>query len=417
MTPPRTTTIGSYPVFPSSEDVEYYAKMVAGGLADEVVDPFLWSIEESVRDFAASGIEVLSTGQTRGDLYSLFLDPKFVKGIGWRGAEAFVSGKVSRVSKIRVADVRYAKSVLPAHLQLKEPVTDAYTLARFAKISTGSYRDTRELARDINRNVLIPEVEDLQREGGVSMIQLDSPNIAAESSIPHYVKDLIQDVASVCRVPLILHVCGDTTRTFRFLTGLKVQTLELDFFHYPRLLGEASRISSDQTIGLGVLDSQSPRVETVEEIASLIERGRKALGDGRIGFVHPHCGERSLHREVAFEKNANMTMARDDVYAGEPVEPRMGRLKRGQPDWKRYFLVTVKRESKEIVVTFYTYAHRVVRRYRSRSAELLLQSINDDADSLGITRRHLSYLTLELGRAEASMQPPSVAYRQKLIEQ
>ena len=57
-----------------------------------------------------------------------------------------------------------------------------------------------------------------------------------------------------------------------------------------------------------------------------------------------------------------------------------------------------------------------MKRYRSRSAEVLLQSINDDADSLGITRRHLSYLTLELGRAEASMQPDSVAYSQKLIE-
>jgi methionine synthase II (cobalamin-independent) len=397
--------------------VEYYAKMVAGGLADEVVDPFLWSIEESIKDFAAAGIELLSTGQTRGDLYSLFLDPKFVKGIGWKGAEAFVSGKVSRISSIRVADVKHARSVLPEHLRIKEPVTDAYTLARFAKIATGSYRDTRELARDINRNVLIPEIEDIQREGGVAMIQLDSPNIAAESSIPHYFKGLIEDVASVARVPLVLHACGDTTRIFRFLTSLGVQTLELDFFHYPRLLDEASRVSSDQTIGLGVLDSQSPRVETVEEIAALISRGRKALGDDRIGFVHPHCGERSLHREVAFEKNANMTMARDDVCSGEPVEPHPTRLERSQYDSKGYFLVTVKKESGEIVVTFYTYKHRVVRRYRSRSAEVLLQSINDDADKLGITRRHLSYLTLELGRAEASMQPPSVAYRQKLIEQ
>jgi len=416
VTSPRVTIIGSYPVFPAAEDVDYYAKMVAGGLADEVVDPFLWSIEETIKDFAAAGVEIVSTGQTRGDLYSLFLDPKLVKGIGWKGAEAFVSGKVSRASSIRVADVKYARSILPRHLHLKEPLTDAYTLARFAKISTNSYRDTRELARDINRRVLIPEVEDLQKEGGVSMLQLDSPSVAAESSVPHYVKELVEEVASVARVPLILHACGDTTRVLRFLMSMKVQALELDFFHYPRLLDEVSRMSSDQTLGLGVLDSQSPRVETVDEIASLIARGRKVLGEDRIGFVHPHCGERSLHREIAFEKNANMTMARDDVYSGEPVEPSPARLERSQYDSKGYFLVTVKRESKEIVVTFYTYKHRVIRRYRSRSAEVLLQSINDDADRLGITRRHLSYLTLELGRAEASLQPPSVAYRQKLIE-
>jgi methionine synthase II (cobalamin-independent) len=416
VTTPRTTTIGSYPVFPAAEDIDYYSKMVASGLADEVTDPFLWSIEESIKDFAAAGMEITSTGQTRGDLYSLFLDPKFVKGVSWRGAEALVSGKVSRISSIRVADAKFARSVLPEHLILKEPVTDAYTLARFAKISTGSYRDTKELARDINRKVLIPEIEDLQKEGGVSMIQLDSPNIAAESSVPHYVKDLVEEVAAVTSVPLVLHVCGDTMRILRFLASLKVQALELDFFHYPRLLDEAARVNFDPAIGLGVLDSQSPRVETVEEIASLIEKGRKALGEDRIGFVHPHCGERSLHREVAFEKNANMALARDDVYAGEPVEPRQVPLERSQYDSKGYFLVTVKRESREMVVAFYTYRHRVVRRYKSSSAEILLQAINDDADFLGISRRHLSYLTLELGRAEASLRPPSVAYRQKLIE-
>ena len=416
MASPRTTTIGSYPVFPSAEDIDYYSKMVASGLADEVTDPFLWSIEESVKDFAASGVEVPSTGQTRGDLYSLFLDPKFVKGVTWRGAEATISDKLSGLSQIRVADVKFARSILPDHLPLKEPVTDAYTLARFAKISTDSYADTRELARDINRKVLIPEIEDLQKYGGVSMIQLDSPSIAAESSVPHYVKDLVEDVASVTRVPLLLHACGDTTRIFRYLTGLKVQALELDFFHYPRLLDEAARVSSDQTIGLGVLDSQIPRVETVAEIAALIEKGRKALGDDRIGFIHPHCGERSLHREVAFEKNANMALARDDVFYGEALEPKHVQLERSQYDVKGYFLVAVKKETKEIVVSFFTYRHKAVRRYRSGSAEVLLQAINDDADRLGISRRHLAYLTLELGRAEASLRPPSVAYRQKLIE-
>jgi len=65
---PATTTIGSYPVFPLAEDVEYERKMQGHGISDEIVDPYLWSIEETVRDFASSGIEIISTGQTRGDL-------------------------------------------------------------------------------------------------------------------------------------------------------------------------------------------------------------------------------------------------------------------------------------------------------------------------------------------------------------
>lgn len=411
---PGTTTIGSYPVFPSLEDVEYYQKMVQKGLGDEVTDPFLWSIEESVNDFAAAGVEMLSTGQTRGDLFSLFLDPKFVKGIEWDGPQARVTGRLSRSSGIRIHDVNFARSVAPEQASLKEPITDAYTLARFAKISTGSYRDTRDLARDINRKVVIPELEDLQASRSVAMVQLDSPNIATESAVPDYIRGLYEEVASASRLPLALHACGDATRLFRFLTTLSVDTLELDFYHYPRLLEEASRRNFDQSIGMGVTDAQSPRVESVEEIASLVRRGTKALGEHRIGWVHPHCGQRSLHRETAFEKNANLTIARDDVFFGEADEPRVHRPGSAKTRSKGHFHVGVKKDTGEIVLTFYGRQRRVLRRYKSKFAEPLLQAVEDDAESLSLGKTALAHLILELGRAAASLQPQPTTYRQRL---
>ncbi|MDG6917484.1 MAG: hypothetical protein JRM85_07840 [Nitrososphaerota archaeon] len=415
MTTPRTTTIGSYPVFPSGEDLEYYQKMSGAGVGDEVLDPYDWATQEAVSDFAAAGVEVVSTGQTRGDLYSLFLDPRFVKGIEWQGAEAYVTGRLERVASSRLGDLKLARSLLPGHLSLKEPVTDAYTLARFTKVMTGSYRDTRELARDINRKVVIPEIEDLQK-GGADVMQLDSPNLAAESSVPSYLPDLYEEAAKAAKVPLALHACGDTARIFRFLTGLKVGTLELDFYHHPRLLDEVARAGFDQEIGLGVLDGQVLRVEPVSEISSLIEKARKKIGEDRLGYVHPHCGQRSIDRDTAFRKNANMTMARDDVFFGEAEEPDGARLRRKQADAKGYFLLTVNRESRELVATFYTYRHRALKRYRSRSAEQLMQVLDSEADSLGISRGHLAYLALELGRAEGSLEERSPLYRQRVIQ-
>jgi len=411
---PGTTTIGSYPVFPSLEDVEYYQKMVDKGLGDEVVDPFLWSIEESVDDFAAAGVEMLSTGQTRGDLFSLFLDPKLVKGINWDGPRALVTGRLSRTSSLRLQDVKFARSVAPGQLSLKEPITDAYTLARFAKISTGHYKDTRELARDLNRKVVIPELEDLQTSGAVDMVQLDSPNIASESATPEYVRGLYEEVASASKLPIALHACGDTTRLFRFLTSLRVDALLLDFYHYPRLLEEASRRNFDQSIGVGVTDAQSPRIEGVDEIASLIRRVTKALGEQRVGWVHPHCGQRSLHRLTAFEKNANMTMARDDVFFGEAEEPRTHRPSRERAKVMKRVLIGVKKETGEIVVTFYGRQGQVARRYRSKFADSLLQAVQDNSESLGLSKTQLAHLILELGRAAASLQPQPSTYRQRL---
>ena len=45
---PRTTTIGSYPAFPLDEDVDYYQKMQEHGVTDELVDPYIWSLEEAI---------------------------------------------------------------------------------------------------------------------------------------------------------------------------------------------------------------------------------------------------------------------------------------------------------------------------------------------------------------------------------
>ncbi len=414
---PRTTTIGSYPAFPRAEDVEYYYAISQHGLGGEVVDPYLWSIEESLKDFTSAGVEVPSTGQTRGDLYSLFLDPKFVKGVTWQGADVFVNDRVERVGSIRLGDVLHAKSVLPSQYELKEPITDAYTLARYAKINTATYADTRELAQEINRKVIIPEIEDLQKSGAVSWLQLDSPTIAAESSTPDYILGLYEEVASVARLPVVIHACGDAVRVFSsLLTKLKVDTISLDFYHYPKLFDETSKKSYDQKIGLGCTDSQSVRVETVDETRRLIAFARAKLGDDRIQFVHPHCGQRNLNREVAYEKNVVLTLARDDACFGPAEEASASHLTAKEFDPQGYFLVSVSRETKEIVATYYTYGHVAKKRFRSRSAERLFQSLNDEADRLGLSRRHLAYLTLELGRAEASLASASQTYRQKVME-
>jgi methionine synthase II (cobalamin-independent) len=412
---PKTTTIGSYPTFPKPEDIEYYLAISSHGLGDEVVDPYLWSIDEALEDFTSAGIEVPSTGQSRGDLYSLFLDPKFVKGLSWRGAEVFVDDSISRVGSPRIADVLHARKTLPSHYEIKEPVTDAYTLARFAKINTRTYADTRELAVEINRKLVIPEIEQLQDSGAVSWLQLDSPAVASDSFVPDYFVGLYEEVASAAKLPVVLHACGDASRVFPELTRTKVNTISLDYYHYPRLFDETSRRSYDQLIGLGCTDSQGLRVETAEETGKMIDFARSRLGEDRIQFVHPHCGQRNLNREVAYAKNVVLTLARDDVFFGRPEEALPSRLATDEYDPQGYFLVSILRESKEILVTYYSYQHVPKRRFKSRSAERIFQSLNDEADGLGVSRRHLAYLTLELGRAEASLQS-GVQYRQKVIE-
>lgn len=412
---PRTTTIGSYPVFPSREDVEYYERMAARGLRDELTDPYLYTIEEVLKDFTSSGVEVVSTGQTRGDLYSLFLDPKFVKGIGWKGSQVYIEGKLERISSIRLSDVKYARQILPEYFEIKEPLTDSYTLARFAKIKTELYLNTEELAREINKQIVLKEFEELQNSKAVNIVQLDSPVIAAESYPPEYLSELYEEIGDARKIPLALHACGDTSRIFERLASLKVDYLLLDFYHYPRLVEEASEREYEQKLGLGVLDSQSPRVEGVEEIETIIESAREKIGDDRIAFVHPHCGQRSLHRNVAFEKNVRMTIARDNLYFGEAEDVSYEKEGNVAREGKKYFLISTNTESRKIFVTFYTMDHKAILRLSSKNAESIIHALSKRAEKLSIGSRELAYLALEVGRAEASLNAGQV-YRQKILD-
>jgi hypothetical protein len=74
----------------------------------------------------------------------------------------------------------------------------------------------------------------------------------------------------------------------------------------------------------------------------------------------------------------------------------------------------VKKDTGEIVVTFYGPQRRVLRRYRSKFAEPLLLAVQDNSDSLGLSKTQLAHLILELGRAAASLQPQPSTFRQRL---
>lgn len=411
---PKTTTIGSYPVFPSQEDIDYYEKMKSKGLEKELVDPYFYTIEEVIKDFTSSGIEVVSTGQTRGDLYSIFLDPKFVKGIEWSGSEAYVNSRIERLASMRLGDVLYTKSILPEGYEIKEPITDAFTLAKFAKINTTTYSNTEELAKEINRKIVLKEIEELQNSKAVSEIQLDSPVLAAESYLPEFIGGLYEEASNTTNLPVVLHACGDTVRIFKKLCSFKVDVLSLDFYHYPRLLEEASRMDYDQGIGLGVLDSQAPRVESVELISSIIKKAKERIAE-KVVFVHPHCGQRNLSRDVAFEKNVRMRIARDNIYFGEALDVSHKRFKAEPGKVGIRYLILTDRESKEIVLCLYNEKHEVFKRIRSRFAEGIANFLNEQLNDIKVDKNTMSSLLLELGRAELSLENEISTFRQRTV--
>jgi len=97
-----------------------------------------------------------------------------------------------------------------------------------------------------------------------------------------------------------------------FLNELHAGHLVLELAHRPPSDLDALRDLRDGIgIGIGVVDIKVNHVETADEIAAAIERAERALGAGRIRYVHPDCGFWMLKRSVADRKIAALVAGRD----------------------------------------------------------------------------------------------------------
>lgn len=402
---PSTTVIGSYPIFAPDSLIEQFR-----AFPEETEDPVISTIQLAVRDFVGAGIEYPSTGQTRESFIRLFLDPKFVEGVKQNGSEILIDGKLRRKSPIRLADVQAAKRLIPSYYGFKEPVTDPYTLARNCRIQGSVYSDLKELTFAIAREIVGPEIESIQ--GFVDYIQLDAPYFSFEP-FRDFIHDVYREMLSNVKVPVVLHVCGDSYTIFKELTKLNVDVISLDFTYSDKLLDEVALRSFDQGIGLGCVRTGSPIIEPVKTVVGLIQRVASKIGEGKIRFVHPACGERNLPVDVAYQKNVNLTLARNEVFLGPPQAARSVSLGESEYDPNGYFQIHVDPQSQQIVVSFNSYENVPKFRAQSSNGEKLIAAIVDSKiiSNTEHGKRHLGYVGYEIGKAETALRN-RVPYRQ-----
>ena len=402
---PATTVIGSYPIIPAQVLVEQFR-----AFPEENEDPVASTIDLTVRDFVSAGIEYPSSGQTRDSFVRLFLDPVCVEGIALNGSEILVNGKLKRKNPIRLEDVRMARKLVPKYYGFKEPVTDPYTLARNCRVKGSIYSDLKVLTTDIAREIVRPELESLQAQ--VDYLQLDAPFFSFEP-FKEYILPIYEEMLSGLRVPVVLHVCGDSFAVFKDLTRLKVDVISLDFTYSDRLTDEVSHRNFEQLIGVGCVNTGNPIVESVNTISNLIRRVATRIGEDKIRFVHPACGERNLPLDSAYQKNVNMTLARNEVFLGTARPARSVTLNENDYDPNGYFLIQVDIQAQQIVVSFNTYQNIPKLRIQSQSGEKLVAAIVDSKilSDTAFGKRHLGYVGYEIGKAETALKN-KVPYRQ-----
>ncbi len=286
-----TTVVGSYP---SELDRATLERAYRRG-----EDPFHEALEEAVRGQVDAGIMLVSDGQTRGDMISIF-----ARGLrGFRIKERVeIISRVSYRSGITVEDQIKAKSLLPPDVGLKAIITGPYTLMKSSRDL--HYHSQEECMADI-AEALHREAEALAEICDV--IQLDEPFLSIE-----YQDNVREHVERVLQVDVetALHVCGDVGEIAHELVEFEVDILDHEFTSHPHLYDVYGDLDTSKHMAVGVVDTTS-RVEGVDVIAERIERVLDTFGPG--SHIDPDCGLRNLPGEVAREKLKNMVIAREMV--------------------------------------------------------------------------------------------------------
>ncbi|MDQ3349481.1 MAG: methionine synthase, partial [Acidobacteriota bacterium] len=213
-----------------------------------------------------------------------------------------------------------ARAAAVAGGPFKFTVTSPYMLARTLLDEHYGNFETLTLAL---ADALAAQVRDLR----CACVQVDEANISGNPADAPLAAEAINRVLDAVQGEKAVHFCfgnyggqtiqsGTWTALVAFLNALRTDHLVLELAHRPASdLDALKEVDSRIGIGVGAVDIKVNHVETPDEIASALERAERALGPGRVHYVHPDCGFWMLKRSVADRKISALALGRD-LYLG-----------------------------------------------------------------------------------------------------
>jgi 5-methyltetrahydropteroyltriglutamate--homocysteine methyltransferase len=296
--PLLTTVVGSYPT---------------GGL------PPRRAIQRAVEDQIAAGIELISDGQARGDMISIFAErmPGFHQADDgeWEVTDALDMPE----SPITATDYAFARGLAAGRAEVKGVVTGPVTLALACRVAPGAPYSSPEDPALILRlaELLAREVAALVA-AGARVVQVDEPLLARAIGTrvaPELAHDALRDLAALPRLPA-LHICGDVRQSAAELLLLPFAVLDIENTRIANLaaLDPDQLTFSDARLSLGCVDTQSEVVESVESVRGRILAALEQLPPERL-WLSPDCGLRNLSPPAARAKLARLVQAAHEVRA------------------------------------------------------------------------------------------------------
>ncbi len=288
-----TTTVGSFP------KPTYLTKARARYAARKLPHEELAELEkQATREVIALqenlGLDILVHGEMeRGDMATYFAEK--LEGFSVSGPvrsygnryyrKPIVSGPVNRPRPMTVAMFEYASSLTSK--PLKAILTGPYTLCDWS--FNTHYSDRRSLTLAL-AEVIAQEARDLER-AGAKYIQIDEPAISTKPDELPLAIEAMTIVTSGLKAKTISHICyGNFSSIYPDLLELPVDQLDLEFANSDfNNLEIFSDPPFTKEIAVGVIDSHSHVMETVEQVKHWVEQALEVFPPEKV-TIDPDCG-------------------------------------------------------------------------------------------------------------------------------
>ena len=294
----KSTVVGSYPVELKESSSPKDKLLRALGAHDEYKD----AIKSSVIAQLDAGVDIISDGQVRGDMVSIFT--KYIK---------------TPIQEISVKDLQYAKKVMkdyydgdiPEGKGVKGIITGPNTIIHSSRILS-FYKNKEDAIIDLAHS-LKHEVDAIAKKVDPVYIQIDEPFLSTGMVDMKTAREAIDILHDGLDVPLAMHVCGILSDAFKDISRFNVDILDFEFAGNNVNLGVLEKnadLIANKKIGFGCVDSSVNTVDDVKDVENLVAKAIEIVGKDNL-LLDPDCGLRRAPKDVAFEKLRLMNEIKD----------------------------------------------------------------------------------------------------------
>ena len=310
----KSTVVGSFPVElkePSSAKGRLLKALGANA-------PYKEAIKTAVIAQLDAGVDIISDGQVRGDMVSIFTE--FIPGMKIVDGNTEIFSKIRKpTQEISIKDLQYAKKVMKDYFNGKIPegkgikgiITGPNTIVHSSRIA-GFYKNKEDAIIDL-AHALKYELDAIEKKVSPVYIQIDEPFLSTGMVDMRTAREAIDILHDGMEVPLAMHVCGILSDAFRDISKFNVDILDFEFAGNNVNLDVLEKNYSlvyNKKIGFGCVDSAVNTVDDKNDVDKLVQKAIEIVGKDNL-FLDPDCGLRRAPKDVAFEKLKLMNEIKD----------------------------------------------------------------------------------------------------------